>query len=420
MIEDLTAGWKAITDAEEAYCEAEDQYSGKAGETFANAKVEAAIGDTGKAYQMPFVRAAVDVLADRCELKRVSVPSNETLTTWIEDVWKANDLDVYNPELISKTFLYGDYYRMIWDVWAEDETPEPVATEADEALAKVGIEITHHSPKRVRVFYDEENERRKSYALKRWPFKIDNDDHDYWRVDLYYPDRIEHWISVRDQPQEKKEGWKEWAPDSENRHGEIPFFHFRTGLLYGESVMAPGFGAQNAITKMMITQLMTSESQAFGQRYALMNIDATLDANNDAADYPHDDESLATASDGPLRTSGGQSTALRGGAGTLLELEGVDEVGQFPQADPKVFTDPAQDYISALAQLTRTPLHSFQPRVQPESGEAKRLAEAPLVKRAQYMQTILSSTVEESWQFALKVAFVLRFAGDLIAAETGP
>src|SRR5215217_2021190 len=404
MIDDLVAGWKAIEDADEAYCEAEDQYSGEASEKFASAEVAAAIAKTGEDYQMPLIAQAVDVLSTRCKIRRVSSPQQQDITKWIEQVEEANTLDVYYKELITEALKYGDYYLMIWDLWGEGETPEDPSTAAESDLEELGIEWTIHSPKRVRLFYDPENERRKAYALKRWPYKIEGDDRKYWRLDLWYPDHIEHWVSVYGQSPEKPEGWEEFKPDSPNRHEAIPFFHYRTKLLYGQSVMKPGYGAQNAFTKMTVTQLTTSESQAFGQRYALTDPDAVLNSDLDGPDFQQDDDSLATASDGPLRSGGAQRTSLRAGAGTMQILDGLKEVGQFPQADPKVFTEPAQDYLNALAILTQTPLSSLLPRVQPESGDAKRIAETPLIERAKDLQMIFTTTIKESWRLALKLA----------------
>jgi hypothetical protein len=373
---------------------------------FANEKVEQAIGSTGESYKMPHIANVVDVLADRCELRRVSVPTDESLTSWIEEVWEANTLDVYMSELITNTLKLGDYYLMIWDLWSEWETPEPPAGDLEEELDTLGLEFTIHSPTRVRVFYDPENERRKRYALKRWPVKDPNhpDGDPLWRVDLYYRDAIEHWISRSGQPPEKPETWVESAPTDDNNHGAIPFFHFRTELLYGRSVMKRGYGAQNAFTKTTSTHLATVDTQAFPSRVALTDPEAVLDSNLDDPDFPEGDDALATSGDGPLRSAGSQPSALRGGPGTLNILDGIKSIDEFAPADPKVFTDPANEYLDSLAMITRTPIHALRPRVQPESGAAKRIAESPLVMRATRMQTILAATIKEAWQFAFKIS----------------
>lgn len=404
MIDDLVAGWKEIEAAEEAYCEAEDQYDGSASEKFASDEVEQAIGRTGEAYKMPLIAQAVNVLASRCKIRRISSPGKQDVTEWIEQVWESNLLSVYYKELIKETLKYGDHYVMVWDLWSEGETPENPSTDAESDLEEVGIEWTIHNPKRVRVFYDPENERRKSYALKRWPYHIEGDDFEYTRVDLYYPDHIEHWLSVKGQPGEKSEGWETFKPDIPNRHGAIPFFHHRTGLLYGTSVMKPGYGAQNAFTKMTVQQVTTSESQAFGQRVALTDPDAILDSNLDSPDFPEDDEALATAGDGPLRTRGGQRTGLRGGPGTVQIMDGIKSLVQLDQSDPDVFMGPAEFYVNMLSILTQTPLSSLLPRVQPESGDAKRIAETPLIENAEDFQTLEDAAIKEEWRFAMKIA----------------
>ena len=381
MIGDLIRGWKELEDAQDVYETAEAYYEGTFGEYFNSKRIERLIGKTGEKYRLPLIAATVDVLADRCEIMRVSAPKDTAATQAIEEVTEANNLAAHYPDLITKTFEYGDGYLQVWPVYDTTETPEPAATAADEELLAVGIEFTVRDPKNCRVFYDPENQRRKAFGLIRWAIEDDREQ-ELWRVDLFYPEVIERWISKPNTQPEEKASWEPYADENEgwsfaNQLGEIPLHHFRTRLPYGMPVHWRGIGAQNSITKMTVTQVTTSESQGFPWRYALTDPDAELDSVNDSPDFPEDDEALADASDGPLARRGGQASNIRTAPGTLNVLQGMASVGQLPAADPDVFMDPADKYVSYLAQLNRTPLHDFQPTAQPPSGESRRIAEGP-------------------------------------------
>jgi hypothetical protein len=407
VIADLLYGWAELEDALPGYIKARDYYDGTFKETFASRAIEDLLGDTGDEYKMNLAATAVDVLADRLELVKVVAPGNEAITTWIAQAWEANDLDVHYADLILKTCEYGDAYMMVWPVTPTGEE-EQTSSLVDDALVNAGAEFRVHDPCNTRIIYDDEDERRKRFAIKRWQVKLPNEQNPRWRVDLHYPAGVEHWISRRDQPPDQESGWEAWYdPETgsdfeDNPFGEIPFFHHRTALPYGIPVHQRGYGAQNAITKMHITQLASSEAQGFRQRYGLVDPDAVLDSASDSPDYLADDEANALSTDGPRDLQGGKSSNIRTGPGTMQMLQGLSDVGTFDEANPDVFMDPAEDYIGALAVLVRTPLYDLQPSSQPVSGESRRIAEHPLVKRAAKLQKMLRAPVVETWQFALK------------------
>jgi hypothetical protein len=409
MIKDLVAGWAALEKAKPDYVKAEEFYDGTVGETFASEKVKRLIGETGEDYEFPMVGAAVDVLEGRCEVVKVSAPGKADITSWIEEVSEANRLDVYYSDLITRTFKHGDAYLMVWELWAEDETREEPAGQAETELEQVGVEFTVHDATNVRVFYDPENERRKAYAVKRWCVTLEGEQHHRWRADVWYSDHWERWITKQEAQPSNADGWEKYTFDDQefeydNPHGQIPFFHCRTSLLYGVPVHKRGYGSQLAMQKMAIEHITVSEAQGFPQRVGLVDLDADLDANMDGNDFPADDEALATAGDGPLSSHGGVDSNLRNGPGTTQLMQGISKLHQFDEADPEVFMGPMKQYITTMAQQTQTPLHDFQPQAQPPSGESRRVAEGPLVKRAKKMQKMLRGPIIDAWLFAMKIA----------------
>jgi hypothetical protein len=402
VIDDLVLGWQAMEEALPEYEKAEAYFKGTIDEAFCSPRIRQMIGSTGERYRFNLVKTAVTVLANRVELTAVTVPDDETASQSIEEVWDANDMDVHYQDLILKAFEYGDAYLMAWPIYDDDPT-----TVDDDELYAAGVELTVHSPKHCRIIYDPENERRKLFAIKRWKIRVQGET--LWRADLYYPDRIEQWVTRSGTKAGAAESWDPFLADSEdpeswlldNPYNEIPFFHHRNALPYGVPEHKDGYGCQDAVNKMLITQLTTTDSHGWPQRYALTDKGSELDSNSDTPYWPDDADADDTT--GVSTRIKSPSSGLYGGPGTMLELHGKKSVGQFEAADPAVFTDPAQLYIRLMAQVTETPLHAFDPSGDTPSGESLKVAEAPLVKKAINRETMLKGPIQETWKFVLRI-----------------
>ena len=403
MIEDLLAGWTALEDALPDYLEAEQYACGEVEEIFASLDIKAKLAKTGEAYRFNLIKTAITVRTDRCEIDMIKVPDNEKATERLAQAWDANEMAVHYPGLFRDTFTYGDAYVQVWEL-PPDEDDESTA---DDDLVAVGVELTTHGPKNVRVIYDPENPRRKLFAINRWAMPKTSLGLVRWRVDLYYADTIERWISKPGASLEALDGWDRFADEVgsdvlDNPFGEIPFFHHRTDLPYGVPVHKAGYGAQNALNKMLITQITSSEQLGFPARYGLLDKDAELDNNNDDPQWEDDGDAAAVTPSGENR-GGAQSGAMRSGPGVMSTFTGMAEVGQFDAADPKGFLDPAEFYIRLMAQLTTTPLHYFDPSGDVPSGESLKVADAPLVKSIMWLQVLQTGPLREEWLFALRV-----------------
>lgn len=390
MIDDLIAGWTALTDAAPGYEEAERYYFGQVPEWFASARISNLIANTGERYRFNLAKTPVNVMHDRVELTSVSVPGDETRSKLIELIWDANDMDVHYPDLFLKMFIYGDSYLQVWPIIEESET--------DEALEIAGVELTVHNPKHTRVMYDPENSRRKQYVIKRWPVMVNGQE--TWRVDLYYPDVVERWQSIPASDYARPEVWRPLEDETGstddsvlvNEWGEIPFFHYRNALPYGIPEHIAGYGCQDAVTKMLITQLTTTDSHGWPQRWALTDAGAEVDRGNDNDVFGDEDTRGQVAQE-----------QRRAGPGDIEEFVGKKAVGQFDAAEPGVFLDPAHFYVRLMAQLTDTPLHYFDPSGDTPSGESLKVAEAPLVKKISARQVLLRGAVSETWVFVMSL-----------------
>ena len=404
---DLLSAWAELEAACPDYDEAEAFFEGEVEEVFASYQWRQAIAKTGDGYRFNLAKTPVTVMADRTEIGKVYVPGDEAATAAIEDIWDANDLDVHYALLLTKCFVFGDAYFMVWP------TPPDTPDETDDELVDAGVEFTYQDPRHCRVIYDPENLRRKKLVIKRWKVADPTDPmRTLWRVDLWYPPQalsgglIEHWVSVRDGDMKTEAGWAQAGGVTGYPYRQLPFFHHRTSIPYGVPLHYDAYGAQVALQKLLVTQLSGVDFHGFPQRYGLMDPQAILDSPSDAPNWVDDTQASSVAATVAGQTRGGVGSGIRTGPGTMQVWDGMKEVGQFDPADPKVFLDPIKLYVELMAQMTTTPLHDFNPGAVPPSGESRRVAEAPLVKKIQRMQAMQRSPIREEWRFALELAGV--------------
>lgn len=429
-IADVLYGWDAVERALPDYLEAERYYTGDVDEWFSTPKIKAMVASTGIRHRFNLASIPVTSLADRVELLGVVAPDSEETTKAVEEIWAANNLDIHYPDLITKTFYYGDAYIRVWPTDTVDmDNPEEAEAELDEAdgvddaLGQAGVEFVVYDPKNVRMIYDPENHRRKLYTIVRWPM-IDPAKQEFWRVDLYYADRIERWQSKPGQPGNQASDWEEYGdarpaaildaitaeqdrpePDDAddqgpghilpNPFGENPFFHYRTALPYGVPVHQKAYGCQDAVNKALVTQLNVMDSAGWPERYGLVEAGAELDQ---AMDNPNDFDDEDVVSD----SATAKNTNMKSGPGVFHKLTGMKEVGAFDAADPMAFLEPAGFYVRLMSQLTNTPLHRFDPTAEMPSGESLKTAEGPQVKMAKRQMTMASAPTVESWKFAFR------------------
>lgn len=401
---DLITGWKAMEAALPGYLAAETYYEGTAKEVFANPRIADKLKATADRYTFNLAKTPVQVLADKIELAAVTA-KEDAVTERIKIISEANNLDVEFPDLIRITLEYGDGYVMAYPLDPE-EVPDDV--QPDPELEAAQVEHVVHNPKHARMMYDPANRRRKWFWIKRWCVDRPGDQY-VWRVDLWYADRVEHWVSVNSDALTQESGWVPFSgfpdlPDTEveevedNPLEEIPAFHYRTALPYGVPVHRDAYGAQNAITKLLATELDSVDAVGYPARFALTEAGAELDQATDDPDFPSgDDANAPAAGDRHVSTSN-----LRTGPGTLSYLHGVKDLKQFDPADPATLLDPAEFFIRLMAQQTRTPMDSFDPNGEVPSGESLKVKHGPVNRSASKLCTAFSAPTLELWKFTLK------------------
>lgn len=381
---DLGRGLRDLDDTQYRYRVAQAYYEGNVPEVFSSIRMRRAMARTGIGFNFNFAASVVDAVVERLEIAAVSTPDVPAAQTTLDEVWRDNKLDLEARNIFRAACEFGDAYLIVWPDADTDR-----------------VNIFYNSPLCVRLVYDAENPARKSFAIKRWQLNDGS-----FRVDLYYPDRIERYISPPKVQHPKETDYAGYADDGEeqvldNPFGEVPVFHFRTDTPYGDPVHRGAYGPQDAIHKLIVSHMASVDYQAFPQRYALTapETDSTEAAALDESEFSFASDTGATS------TSGGEpQSQYTSDPGSLWYMQGITSVGQFATADPANFTNPMLTYLRCMAQITNTPLHRIDPTGDAPSGESLRTAEAPFIRKVRDIQLSFGATKREALTFALRVA----------------
>jgi hypothetical protein len=430
---DCTDGFLALSEAEPGYKEAHAYYSGEVAEVFTSPSLKRVLRKSGDRFKMNVIKSVPDAVADRLEIMSARVtaeagdpkvgtspvekPSASPAQVALDRIIEANALDFEMPAVFHRVSEFGDAFMMVWP--AEVESESEVEGEEDEE-ADEGVVVNYLSPLTCRIVYDRDNPRVKRYAVHCWQESRPGNQKVY-RMNLLYPDRVERWVTKVGAKPEAEGGWEpspsnEDDPDSwtaENPYGRVPVFHFRNGTPYGTPEHLNGYGAQDAVNKIVIAHMSTIDFHIAPQRYALA--DGTDD--DDDADEFDIGADLDDAEEPKSVEEREARKALKSGAGEVWWLKGVKSVGQFEAADADTFTKPASFYLRMMAQMTKTPLDMLDDSGDEPSGESRRRKDAPLTNKVRDRQRMYGATVEDMYAFALEVA---GFPGKRVVVHFAP
>lgn len=436
-LEDLRCGYWELVEARPAYERAAAFYEGSVDEIYSSPKVTRLLSKFGldSIESFNFAHIPVDAVANKLRLNSVNADKegntegvfekNDQVNSVIEDLWDYNELSEELPIVFRNTGKYGDYFAMVWPVVGEESeanvTPGfdkyksaqqlvtgDVLVEDDvislpvSRKSIVAVDVMPLDPFTTRVFYDTENPKKKTYAIRSW--EEGEGTNKYVRVNLYYADRIERYIH-KGKPSKKKgaqQKWELYTADGNpailvNPFGEVPIFHFRTDRSYGRPDHINAYGPQLAINKLVTSHLATVDYQSFPQRYALLDpmadqsgmqgADSDPFAPEDGDNDPDDDDN---------------ESQLEADPAAVWQLSGMKSVGQFEAADADAFLKPFDRYVKALAQATDTPFHYFDRQGErPPSGENIRQVNEQLNSKAGFRQTSYGGEIKKITTLAL-------------------
>ena len=350
----------AVLGRRDEYKQAEAYYEGEVPEVFATARLRAAIKATSDGGKLNYLRPVVDAVNNRMEISSIT-GGTKAANAKIAEVWANNELDLEAKEIHLRVLTMGDAYAIVWP--DEDGV----------------LQVAYNSPFTTSIVYDPENPRRKLMAVKMWA-----QDDKTTRLNVYTDTAVDKYRAASKDTVSEKTNWEHIGTD-ENPFDEIPVFHFRTHRPFGRAEHKSGYDAQNAINKSFITNMYTMDYLGAPQRYAL----STMGSEGEIEDFEEGSSERENLK------------GLKSGPGELWYLQGVNSDGQFEAADSTQFWNPIMNTVRALASLTDTPLHYFEKTLTP-SGNALRVAEAPLLKKVADREASFGATWRELFKFILK------------------
>jgi len=414
---DLIEGFRALNAAAADYHMAATYFSGTPAEKFANQHIERLVRGTGP-YRFRLAHRAVNAMTSRVRIAAITSDKDAT-TARIDLIRQANDMVRVEPLIHRKTFMYGDAYVMCWPVDQED-APEvgPVSeVPVDKELRDAGVEITYHSPLNTRIMYEGEDGRRARFAIRRW--QEDWLAGKVWRAEVWYPGDpayVEDWVTQPGSSGVSEDDWMPYAEDEAGRmtavivgtpesggnwpafhDWDLPIKHARTDMPYGTPEHIDSYGPQDAINKLLVTQLTGIEAYGWPDRWSLVDDQAVLDTAREAVDWDDDSEAPAASTRRRAHRPGSST-----GGGKEHRYTGTKAVGEFSQPDPNAMVSPVDQYTRLMAAATGTALSEFDPSTDKVlSGAAQRAADKPQRDRELDRKLYLEGFWREVWTTAL-------------------
>lgn len=392
-LEDIAEAIEEVWAHEDDYADAKDLYDGNAEEAFVEPRIAAKIGGEPELFNFNFAGRVVDARLELLKIASVTVPDDDAANAALQQIWEDNELGKGAPQYHLTACSQGDVYGV---VEPDDRLPGKVV-------------VHRNDPDTCRVFYDPLRPSVRRFAAQVWKIKIDGKER--VRVNLFYVDRVERWISGPETngkrpeeyiPYEEGEGEDAVPAQEENEHGRdadtLNVFHWRNQQPYGVPEHLRAKGPQNLLNKINANFAATLDTLGFPQRVALR--EATL--GQAPADF--------------LQAAAADGTVLAGAVeeewdhrevrhpGTTQEYSGVKDVKQFPAADTKAFTHPFSEVVRYMGELTATPMEELNQQGTATSGESYRQRRASLYSRVGHLQTWFGDTWREMLEYALHVA----------------
>jgi hypothetical protein len=356
---DLQRAYKALSGKRKAYTDLWAYYDGKQPMVYTSRRLKEVFKDLDVIFNENWCSVVIDCATDRINLEGFAVAGAEATGGKLTRLFQELQLGIEADDVHEAALVTGEAFLIAWKE-EDDELPQ----------------VYYNDPRLCHLFYDPENPRKKSFAAKWWV-----DQQLKTRLTLYYPDRLEYYISASktDTPASANafRAVDDVAPIVENPFEEIPIFHFRPERRVIKGDLANVVPLQNGINKMLSDMMVAAEYGAFKQRWVISNADTAKlkNAPNEVWNIP--------AGDG----IGQQS-----------------QVGQFDATALDNYLQAINSLAAAAAIISRTPKHYLFEQAGTPSGEALIAMEAPLNKRVQNHIDRFTITWREVAAFLLKLS----------------
>jgi len=375
------------------YSRAERYYNGDHDLAFASAKFENTFGSLFREFALNLCPAICDAVRDKLKIEGFSVFSKSDAftrsesgtaeaVTLTDEIWHRNRMDARAGEVHKEALKNGDAFVIVWPDGGGNASIFP------NTAASCTVE------------YDEEDPGKIVWAAKFWRTR-----EKFTRLNLFYPDRIERYITSKPHEGILPEA-KEFVPfvgpqaaspaDPEvargpravrhiipNPYGVVPVFHFANNASIGEfgrSELEDAIPVQDGMNKSVLDMLVAMEFSAYRQRWAA------------GIEIEYDTEGNVVA---PFK-AGVDHLWISGNEGARF--------GDFETANLDGFLKVKDGFRIDIASVTGTPLYYLLPYGRGfASGEAMRKAESRFIAKVRDRQTSFGQVWADVMQFALRI-----------------
>lgn len=314
----------------------------------------------GQEFNGNYCPIPVDALAEKLTITGVDAGDQQTPILW--DWMTKNKLDGIQGIVHNAALRDGDAYVLVG--WNEDEN-----------RPQITFEPACCDGEGVKVHYSEEDRSRVEFASRRWRISQGPGAGSLRRLNLYYPDRIEKYMSA----QAGEGDWRLLEPPSawvawDGAPLGVTAVHFKNkeqGYSYGNSELSDVIPLQNAFNKSLIDLLAASDTTAFRIFWMLGDNPAGVKVAPGSFIYS-------------LRPPAGPDGAA---------------IGYFPGEDLSPLIALKDSMAMEIARITRTPLSYFQISGQVAAEGTLKQQEAPLVAKAKKRQVYFGN----SWENVLRL-----------------
>jgi hypothetical protein len=372
------------------YSRTERYYRGEHDLTFATEKFENAFGTLFREFAMNLCPAICDAVRDKLRITGFGVQSasfsssdkrdeSRTLNKDIDHIWFRNRMALRAGEIHKEALKNGDAYAIVWP----NERGE--------------VTIYPHRAASVTVHYSEDSPGEIAWAAKYWRTEDKRT-----RLNIFYPDRIERYVSKRETdgtiPEAKefselvqsasfsssKEKERTEVRTQTNPFGVVPVFHFANNAdvgCLGHSELSQAIPIQDGLNKSILDMLVAMEFSAYRQRWA-----AGIEVEYDEAGKPRQ--------------------PFNSGVDRLwIATDPNTKFGDFSTSNLDQFIKVKDSFRIDMASVTGTPLHYFLQTAKGfASGESLKQNETRFLAKVHDRQAAFGQVWAELLSFALMLS----------------
>jgi len=346
----------------------ERYYTGDQPLAFVSRKMRSIFGELFSDFSDNQCKQVVDIFSARVQLLGFD-SQTEDLTAFIEDIYRANRLNLNADRIHTEAIKEGDAYAIVWPNDLAVATIYPQKTE--------NIAVRYEDNGDFEVIVE---------ACKTW--MQERDGKCVRRVTRYMPDRIERYVTPEKKFQDSTANLQQYTDDGQppvivNPYGIIPIFHFSNAADpndFAMSELKPVIPIQNALNKCCVDLLVAMEYNALPQRWAT-GLEVPVDGQNQ-----------------PMQVYKAATDRL------WMNSNPDAKFGEFPATDLQQFLAIQDNYRQEICRVTSTPAHLLFLSGNFPSGEALKTASEPLTTKVNAACEVWGEVWENLMRFACLIS----------------